>query len=107
MVSKELPKTHECWTRSRGEEPRKGDDVRYVIGEEPHDSEVVGKERVNGKTVFVMKDGNKVALFQIQGTWWRKRVKSEGNGDGAILPLLVMASMGHLGPRRRQEEKRR
>lgn len=99
MVSKELPKTHECWERLRGEEPRKGDDVRYVIGDEPHDSEVVGKERVKGKTVFIMKDGNKVALFQIKGTWWRKRVKGDG-GDGAIIPLLVMASMKQLGPRR-------
>jgi len=100
MVSKELLKTHDCWTRLRGEEPRKGDDVRYVIGDEPHDSEVIGKERVNGKTVFVMKDGNKVALFQIQGTWWRKPIKSEGGDPGAFLPLVVLTMLNHSGPRR-------
>jgi hypothetical protein len=100
MISKELPKTHDCWTRLRGEEPRKGDDVRYVIGDEPHDSEVVGKERVKGKTVFVMKDGNKVALFQIQGTWWRKQSKSDGSG--AFLPLLALTMMNSFDPKQRR-----
>jgi hypothetical protein len=91
MTNKKWVETHDLYKRFPGEEPRKWDMLRYLVGDVPHDARLVEKRRVGGKMLFVMDDGAKVALHQILGTWYVKQVHSSG-GDTFLLPLLLLAA---------------
>jgi len=94
-VNKKWVETQDLYKRFPGEEPRKWDMLRYMVGDVPHDARLVEKQRVNGKMMFVMDDGAKVALHQILGTWYVKHVKQvhSSGGDTFLLPLLLLASL--------------
>lgn len=98
MKNVDWEQTHYLMPRIIGEEPRKGDQIRYRVGDELHDAEVKGKRRVKGKVVFEMSDGAKVGLFQITGAWYRKPAKSSGSGDGLLVPFLVMSMFSGRRP---------
>ena len=49
MTNKKWVETHDLYKRFPGEEPRKWDMLRYLVGDVPHDARLVEKRRVGGK----------------------------------------------------------